>query len=117
MHSPVTLQNQYSLPLHFNYKFSVLFVFSVNVCCDIYLLPFVSKFPNQFKRLTCTSVRHSRRRSEHFSFQKLPKIFYFSIQRSKYKIANERQADFWHPREYKTAVASLHFASGTLSYV
>lgn len=33
------------------------------------------------------------------------------------KLLNERWEDFWHPREYKPALASLQTTSGTLSYV
>lgn len=115
------VQWHYKNSTHFHFifitYFPLCFVFSANVCCDIYLLPIVSKLSNQFELHTCTSVRHSGRRSEHFHFRNFQRSFVSVYKGQNTKLLNERRADFWHPREYKPAVASLHFTSGTLSSV
>lgn len=52
-----------------------------------------------------------------FHFRNFQRSFVSVYKGQNTKLFNERWEDFWHPREYKPALASLQITSGTLSYV
>lgn len=71
MNIPMTLKKSHSLLFHYLFDPLVCFLCKY-ILRHIYLILFSSS--NQFWLPTCSSVRHGGRK-EHFSFQKLSKIF------------------------------------------